>query len=186
MTRRFLASVSCLVIAALALPGCGEARRTLGMDKQPPDEFAVAARAPLSLPPDYSLRPPQPGADRPQEGSTADQARLALTGGRAPAQRRSALSPGERAFLQSAGADTELSADIRAQIDRETSALATEAASFTDRLVFWRAPDEPGTLVDPEKESQRLREKQALGASPAEGEMPTIERGKKALLEGIF
>ena len=32
-----------------------------------PDEFAVESRAPLTVPPDFDLRPPEPGAPRPQE-----------------------------------------------------------------------------------------------------------------------
>ncbi|MGH6920747.1 MAG: DUF3035 domain-containing protein [Geminicoccaceae bacterium] len=50
------------------------------MSKRSPDEFAVVKRAPLILPPEYDLRPPDPGAPRPNVGRTADQARVALTG----------------------------------------------------------------------------------------------------------
>ena len=66
--------------AALALSGCGELRRSMGYDKSTPDEFQVVERAPLALPPDFSLRPPDPGAPRPQESSMRDQARTALVG----------------------------------------------------------------------------------------------------------
>ena len=49
----------------LVLSGCGnDVRQALGMTKQSPDEFQVVAHAPLTLPPDYSLHPPQPGAPR--------------------------------------------------------------------------------------------------------------------------
>lgn len=185
MTRRFLASVSCVVIAAAALAACSNPSRTLGLEKTPPDEFAVAARAPLSIPPEYSLRPPQPGAPRPQEGTTSDQALRAMTGNRVPVQQRTNLSSGERALLSNAGAEG-VPSDIRQTVDRETSALAAESESFTDTLVFWRDPEDPATLVEPEAESRRLRENQAFGKSAAEGEMPVIKREKKALLEGIF
>jgi hypothetical protein len=50
------------------------------MGKRAPDEFAVVRRAPLIVPPDFDLRPPDPGAPRPNIGTTADQARVALTG----------------------------------------------------------------------------------------------------------
>ena len=43
-----------------------------------PDEFAVVTRAPLSMPPDYGLRPPRPGAARPNETSPRDDARSKL------------------------------------------------------------------------------------------------------------
>jgi hypothetical protein len=53
------------------------------MGKRAPDEFAVVRRAPLIVPPDFDLRPPDPGAPRPNIGTTADQARVALTGSQA-------------------------------------------------------------------------------------------------------
>lgn len=71
-----------LVLPALALlAGCGEEmRKSFGLGKNAPDEFAVVRRAPLSLPPDFALRPPQPGAVRPQEGTVTDQARSTVLG----------------------------------------------------------------------------------------------------------
>lgn len=48
------------------------------MDRVGPDEFAVESRAPLTIPPDFDLRPPQPGASRPQEPSAADKAKAAI------------------------------------------------------------------------------------------------------------
>ena len=47
-----------LVLASSALTACGLA----GGPSPGPDEFAVVTRAPLSLPPDYGLRPPRRGA----------------------------------------------------------------------------------------------------------------------------
>jgi hypothetical protein len=47
----------------------------VGIEPTSPDEFAVESRAPLTVPPDFDLRPPAPGASRPQETSTADKAR---------------------------------------------------------------------------------------------------------------
>ena len=47
-----------------ALGGCSGVSESLGFAKQSPDEFAVVRNAPLTLPPDYTLRPPQPGAPR--------------------------------------------------------------------------------------------------------------------------
>ena len=49
-----------------------------------PDEFAVQRQAPLVVPPDFNLEPPAPGAPRPAEGTTAEQALDALFGGPAP------------------------------------------------------------------------------------------------------
>ena len=66
------------VSALLLLPGCSDFRVALGMDKVGPDEFAVESRAPLTIPPDFDLRPPQPGAPRPQEVTSAERARRVI------------------------------------------------------------------------------------------------------------
>jgi hypothetical protein len=70
-----------LLVAAGLLAGCSEARQAMGLGKRAPDEFTVVKRAPLSLPPQYSLRPPEPGAPRPQEPSPTEQARQQVLGG---------------------------------------------------------------------------------------------------------
>jgi len=59
----------------------------------------VARQAPLVIPPDYSLTPPQPGAAAQNGNSPSAQALDALFGG--PAQR----SAGERATVDEAGGD---------------------------------------------------------------------------------
>ncbi len=43
-----------------------------------PDEFGVVSRAPLSQPPDYSLRPPRAGAKRPNEVTPREDAQKNL------------------------------------------------------------------------------------------------------------
>ena len=62
----------------LSLVGCGGMQSALGLGKSPPDEFAVVTKAPLVVPPDFSLRPPRPGAPRPQELQPTETARRAL------------------------------------------------------------------------------------------------------------
>ena len=65
-------------LSLLALPGCSDMRMALGMDRTGPDEFAVESRAPLLIPPDFNLRPPQPGATRPNELTAAERARRVI------------------------------------------------------------------------------------------------------------
>lgn len=187
---------------AVALGGCGnQVRQALGMTKRSPDEFQVVAHAPLTLPPDYNLRPPEPGAPRPQEGTTRDQAQTALYGnsssdgidlstgssfgGAFDSSAGTAQSTGEMALLQNAGA-TGVDSDIRAQIDAETAAQVERDQTLIERLVFWRNPEPMGTVVDPVAETERLRENQALGKPVTEGETPIIIRRRRGLLEGIF
>ena len=63
------------------LAGCGS---TGLFNRDRPDEFAVQRQAPLVVPPDFALTPPAPGAPRPTEGTTQQQALDALFGGPAP------------------------------------------------------------------------------------------------------
>src|SRR5690554_5294054 len=71
-------------------------------------EFTVVKRAPLSLPPEYALRPPEPGAPRPQEPSPTAQARQQVLGtgggpGGGAAQQQGAVAAlgGGKPFAQS-------------------------------------------------------------------------------------
>jgi hypothetical protein len=174
------------MLAVLALSACSDVKRSLGYEKAPPDEFQVVQRAPLSMPPDFSLRPPQPGATRPQEGTTRDQALRVLSGQRVTTPISTAgRTQGDVTLLKRFGAES-IQPDIRVLVNKESQSIAEAEKSFTDRLVFWRKPEQSGVVVDPVKESQRLRENQALGKSVSEGQTPRIERRKKAILEGIF
>lgn len=175
-----------LGMAALPLGACStDLSRTFGLTRDSPDEFTVTTAAPLSLPPSYTLRPPQPGAPRPQEQSEAQQAQealvpqTALTAGTAGA---AAESPGQEALVAAAGPAAPRG--IRAEVNQE--AAASQDRSFTDRLLFWRKPATPGVVVDPTKETQRLRQNAALGESPETGETPIIQPQKRGWLQGIF
>jgi hypothetical protein len=177
------------VALLLALSGCTQARQALGLNKQSPDEFQVVARAPLSLPPDYNLRPPMPGAPRPQEGTARDQAQTAVFGtyqtGGLIGDPPPGSSQGEAALLQSAGA-TGIDPNIRQLVDQETSDIIAQDQRFIDSLIFWRDPQPPGEVIDPAAEQQRLQENAALGKPVNEGDTPIIERRDRAIFEGIF
>ena len=177
-----------ICLPALFLSACGDAKRILNREKRAPDEFAVYQRAPLSLPPDFGLRPPDPGAVRPEDRNPTNAAREALGDGKpsaAFANSLEAASPATLAFLRQAGADW-VEPDIRSIIDRETSIYAAEQGSIVDRIVFWQTQPEFGTIVDPEEEAKRIRESQALGKPVNEGDVPVLEPKEKAILEGIF
>lgn len=86
-------------LAMLMLAGChsGPKGGVFASRKGVPDEFAVGRAAPLTVPPDFALVPPQPGQPRPQEADSSTQALAALYGGPHP------VSQGEAALLQAAG-----------------------------------------------------------------------------------
>jgi hypothetical protein len=179
------------LVLGLAACGSGGLAREFGITRDTPDEFTVTTRAPLSMPPDMTqLPPPHPGSSRPQEMGSPQAAEAALVpqaalapGPGAMAGGQAGLSSGEAALLSQSGPPAP--ADIRTKVDEE-SALDQPGESVTDWLMFWRKPGEPGVVVDPQKEAQRLRENAALGQSPGQGDTPIIQRKSKSLLDNIF
>ncbi|NIA71167.1 DUF3035 domain-containing protein [Pelagibius litoralis] len=176
----------------LGLSACGGFQEQLGLTKQSPDEFRVVSRAPLTVPPDFALRPPEPGAARPQEGTPAQQAERAVfrnAAGLPPAATQTAINPnrsaGEQSLLSAAGAQS-AEPNIRLLVDRETKQINSESDRFVDALVFWNDQSPAGTIVDPQAELRRLQENAALGRPSTTGATPQIERRRRAPLEGIF
>ena len=92
-------------IVKIGLGGCALALLASGcagggiMGRDRPDEFAVTRNAPLVIPPDYNLAPPQTGAPVAQGTDARTQALEALFGGPAP------RSQSERSMLDAAGED---------------------------------------------------------------------------------
>lgn len=177
-----------MVLAGAALSGCESAKKAFGGGKNAPDEFVVYKQPPLSLPPEYGLRPPEPGADRPQRVSPADDARTAVLGkSRAEAQQtqqQTGASRGLQALITRTGAD-KTEPDIRRIVNRESSVLADEDQLFVNKLIFWvDDTTAPSTVVDAKKERKRIMSNQALGKPINEGETPQIKRkaAKKGLL----
>lgn len=75
--RHTLLPVSLAAVGFL-LTGCAGFKQTIGLEAQAPDEFAVESRAPLTVPPEFDLRPPAPGAPRPQDVNPASSAQQAI------------------------------------------------------------------------------------------------------------
>ena len=184
MPKRPLGFAVCgLLLAPLVLGGCTDLKRALGMEKVVPDEFAVVKAAPLALPPDFSLRPPRPGAAPTQEISPTEQARQTVF--RASDQQAAGLpgadklTAGESQLLLQAGAAT-APHDIRDTVNREARETAPPIDdSFADRLLFWRTPEKQAgvtdSVIDPQQEALRLKGSASAaqaGATPAAGAGP--------------
>lgn len=191
MAGRAIWIVSTLVASVLVVTGCQDGGILSG-GKRSPDEFAVYSRAPLSLPPDYALRPPAPGTAPSQSIKPRQEAKGALIGGElnsfpsaASSANVASYSPGTRNLLEQTGA-LGVDPDIRDLVNRETSILTEEDQSLQERIMFWTKPVEYGTVVDPVQEAKRINETQALGQPITTGGTPTIERKKRAPLEGIL
>lgn len=181
-----------IVAGASLLGGCSDVRQAIGAEKTSPDEFEIRVRKPLSMPREYGLRAPRPGAKRPQATASRDAARqIVLDSDRSRAGNRRAraqirgVSQAEAALLAKVGGTT-IDSDIRRRVDKESEMIAENKKSFVDSIMFWKDEDPPGTVVDPNKEARRIQENAALGRRADAGKTPVIERKKKGLFSSSF
>lgn len=166
MTKPIMTVVAILA-AASAASGCSTLSRSLGAGKASPDEFRVVTRAPLTLPPDYSLRPPRPGEARPQELEPDAEARAALFG-QDVAQ---AASGGERTLVQRAGAEA-VDPNIRQQVDFEGQNIVHRTEGFVDRIISFGGSSAPATQpLDAEAEQRRLADEEAVRRATGGGQV---------------
>lgn len=165
------------IFSLFVLTACQGTKETLGIGtRQVPDEFAVVKNAPLTLPPDYELRPPRPGAPRPQARKPEQDAKEAITGKQAKngSVQKSDLTRGESSLLTKAGAE-KADPDIREDIDRYQRQTNEKDIPVTQRLFGRGDKETPATIVDAKKERERIRENLEQGESVTQGETPSIE-----------
>jgi len=187
-------AVATFSLATVLLSGCDGTRQALGLDgKKAPDEFAVITKAPLIIPPDFTLRPPTPGQRSPRDEVALTNAQQALLGRNnsngvitQKEAQAAGTSAGELALLRQADAEN-VDSSIREIINQETSELAESDGTLLDDVMFWKDKPEFGTVVDPTKEQKRIQENQALGNSASDGgDTPIIERKRRGILDGLF
>lgn len=156
-TGSFLIMAAAAAFAAAFLGGCAGAKRAFGMEKIAPDEFTVVTKAPLVLPPDYSLRPPRPGAPNPTFVEPEINAENALFGSEGLSENAQGYTGGEMTLLDTAGG-SKANSGIRQVINSETASLVDKDKSLAEKILFWQKPaEEEANVIDPKKESERLK-----------------------------
>lgn len=173
------------VCATVSLSACQNVKEQLGVGRNSPDEFTVVKRAPLTLPPEYNLRPPGEGIV-PPASDTSEQAKAVLMG--AP-EKTAEVGASEEILLQKMGTATADPA-IRMIISRENGYIALQNQSVADKLIFWKeAPPEselvPSPVVNAQGEAARLKKNQEEGKPVNEGDVPVIEK-KKSTIDRLF
>jgi hypothetical protein len=190
-----------LAACAAALMGCQSVRDAAGLGKQSPDEFAVATKQPLVIPPDYNLRPPRDGAPPTNQVQPTDAAQSALFDDPATAAKRMSgdYSEAERQLLANARA-TSPDPAIRQQIAADGRAMEASDDSFANQVLFWQESNkDTGTNVDADAESKRLEAQKAAGQGAATkpaaqkpndsatiGSKDDKQESKGGWLDGIF
>jgi hypothetical protein len=187
------AALGAVVVGTMALGGCSEVRQAVGAEKRSPDEFQIRVRKPLSMPREYGLKAPRPGAAGPQDNRTRDRTRQIVLesdksrlGKRRVRPKIRGVSDQEAALIAKLGGSS-MEPDIRRKVDRESTQIAENKKSFVDSIMFWKDEVKPGKAVDPKKEARRIQENAALGQRGNADKVPTIERESKGLFsQGIF
>lgn len=196
MTRFRLTLLPLLVAPLLSACENSTVRDTLGMTRSAPDEFRVVSRPPLSVPPEFSLRPPGTG----ESGAAAE------TPARMQAQEMILGTPGdtlrpgnaETAVMSVSSGELESTADAnflqragytpnatatRQQLQQEELVKSEEEKSMLQKL---REPSDKEPTVNPELEAERLRSNRDAGKPVTEGETPMHEPKDNGTLGRIF
>ena len=143
-------------VCALGLAAC--ASSSDGARSGVPDEFRVVKKAPLTVPPEYSLRPPELGTVRPPEVSQANADRVVAFG----TDIGTDASAIEQMLIARAGAIA-VSPIIRQTIDYEEAGLLRKGTTISDAVTGFTGSED---------ELAAAAEDNATG-----GEEVTIERG---------
>lgn len=197
-----------LSLAALTACASGEVRETLGLMRDAPDEFRVVSRPPLSVPPDFNLRAPEPGAaPRLEVNPGAEASRLFLKETNSVSDEPTTLleesdvstaipsviettmpTSAESMLLGKLGAD-KVDPEIRSKLyseEREApkkKAVDAKNVTVLDQLLGY---DKEEAVVDPFKEAERIRKNTDEGKPLNEGEVPVIDTTNENVIDKLF
>ncbi len=186
----------CTMLAGAVSACSGNVKETLGLTRQAPDEFRVVARPPLSVPPDFNLRPPAEGSeitgsDVPASKQAEELVFGEKTTGLRPGNASTAVqgvqvsgnaSPADERFLTKTGA-TQADSQIKEKIRAESGTGSDNEKSMLEKL---REPSNKEPLVDTKKEAERIKTNEASGKPVTEGETPTVKPRDRGVLDKIF
>lgn len=187
-----------LVSAAVSVSACsdGNVKDKLGLRRSIPDEFRVVANPPLSVPPEFTVRPPAEAKayavqNRAEETGKRVLFEKAAMEGTMPAEDDPSFSKNENAFLNQLGANT-ADPNIKNQLRRDEALEAEEKKDgFFGKVASLGSSDDANDepVVNALEEKKRIGENVKEGKSVTDGETPVIEKKsaeKTGLLNRIF
>ena len=116
----------------LAAGGCSILPGGGGSGNAGPDEFRVVTKAPLSVPPEYNLRPPRAGTTVPAEADPTRDSTVAAFG----TQLGQDASASELALVTAAGANA-VNPRIRSIVDYEEAGLVRKTTDDADQILSY-------------------------------------------------
>jgi hypothetical protein len=203
----------CLFAVLGLLAACGSggtAREVLGLDKSAPDEFRVVTRPPLSVPPQFNLRPPSATDQGPGFVATDEQARAAILG-TTPASKeesnvfslREGSAPTAVTPVDARPLGIEAGSSADAQLLKNAGAENADP-SVRDKLIeekivrqqtqeeqsWWESmsvlPEKKEPVVDAKGERERIQTNQRDGKPVTEGETPAAKSTDRGMLGRIL
>ncbi|MCB2082239.1 MAG: DUF3035 domain-containing protein, partial [Rickettsiales bacterium] len=144
------------ILCVLTLSACSgnQVRRNLGLAREAPDEFMVLARPPLSIPPDFDLRPPTEKGDADIVSGKVGQSRNIVFRG---TNNNSSLTTTDQMLLRKAGAD-QADPHIRNLLRADTVERKEEEEGWFGGLTnkFQNQAEDP--MIDPNAEETRIKD----------------------------
>lgn len=180
------------VAAGFLLAGCsGNTREILGIHRQSPDEFRVVSNPPLSMPPDFAVRPPKEMAEAASVEYTADNKKIVFekASSHLSVAEPDRLTQGERSFLDLAGtenSDPKIKELLEQEAKQAEEAKANEKGFFSKMTAKITGKEDEKSLVDAGKERKRIIENEKDGKPVTEGETPTTSGDSGGILNKVF
>ena len=166
------------IFASSIISGCTQTTKALGIKKNAPNEFNILTKAPLVVPPEYNLRPPQIGTSSSENNYSQESAREALLGNNEVEPTR-----GEVVLMSKAGVGS-ANAEIRMEIDGSNS-VERKSKGFSDQVLFWkdgRSISSDSAPMDSDVEAKRL---EAIIAATGGKDVKITKRPGAAKLPGL-
>lgn len=202
-SQRFLMITSLLASMTLSACGGSTVKDTLGLSRKAPDEYRVVARPPLTVPPQFNLRPPLRPGDPAAARNASEEARSLVTGASAdntfklPAsegaepvklipQGSAKTSTPEKSFLERAGA-LEADPTVREKLTEEQ--ISAQEAREEEQDSWWNifpSGEKKDPLVHAKGESERIKQNQQAGKPVTEGETPEVKQRDRGILRHIL
>lgn len=190
-------------LALLSACESGDVRNAVGLDRAAPDEFRVVSRPPLSVPPDFDLRPPTPGQEARSMPSTESEAKKLVFGEGSDSAKPAAIleepaidtavapvvsselsSSAESNFLKKLGTD-KADPEIRTVIhqDNKNAPITDKDASPIEKIL---GIDSGEPVVDAKAESNRIKANKEKGKPINTGKVKVVDPKKQSVLDKLL
>ncbi len=197
---KIMRSLSLISLTVLAACSGSTVKDTLGIGRSAPDEFRVVSRPPLSVPPQFNLRPPGTTDLAPGDMPASQQAEKAVLGDDnsntfsltpegVPENNInkgvSANTSAESQLLMNAGADR-ADPSVRNTLTQEKLTIQEQQEEAAWWEVWSTKPEKKDPLVDAKKEAERIKKNEEEGKPVDEGETPQVKQRDRGILGRIL